>query len=237
MNRRESLKSLLLGAVATGAAATGCAPDIKEKEATSTAVNAAFNDYGRTPSETLHDLKVMSETFFSESEMQNITILSDIILPATETAGSATEADVPAFIEFMVKDIPTYQTPLRGGLMWLEKESQQRFAKDFAILTPAQRIEIVEDIAYPDPEDPNLEYGVRFFNTLRNLVATGYYTTKMGFEDLGYVGNRPNVWDGVPAEILAEHDVEYDPEWLAKCVDQSKREDIAEWDDEMNLLT
>ena len=65
----------------------------------------------------------------------------------------------------------------------------------------------------------------------------GYYTTRIGFDDLGYVGNRPNIWDGVPEEILADHDVELDPEWAAKCIDQSTRETIAEWDDEGNLLT
>ena len=59
----------------------------------------------------------------------------------------------------------------------------------------------------------------------------------MGFEDLGVTSNFANVWDGVPEEVLANHDVDYDPEWLAKCVDQSKRNDIAEWDEEGNLLT
>ena len=66
---------------------------------------------------------------------------------------------------------------------------------------------------------------------------TGYYTSRMGIDDLGYKGNLPNVWDGVPDEILKEHDVAYEPEWLAKCVDQSKREDIARWDEDMNLIS
>ena len=66
---------------------------------------------------------------------------------------------------------------------------------------------------------------------------TGYYTTKMGWDDLGVTSNFANVWDGVPEEVLANHEVDYDPEWLAKCTDQSKRNDIAEWDEEGNLLT
>jgi hypothetical protein len=41
----------------------------------------------------------------------------------------------------------------------------------------------------------------------------------------------------VPEDVLAKHGKSYDPEWLAKCVDQSKRNDMAEWDDEGNLLT
>ena len=79
--------------------------------------------------------------------------------------------------------------------------------------------------------------GIKFFELMRNLTLTGYYTTRMGMDDLGFVGNFPNTWDGVPEEVLKDHDVAYDPEWLAKCVDQSKREVIAEWDDQGNLLT
>ena len=59
----------------------------------------------------------------------------------------------------------------------------------------------------------------------------------MGIKELGYVGNQPNVWDGVPQEVLDEHNLSYDPEWIARCVDQSKRMDIAQWDEEGNLIT
>jgi hypothetical protein len=82
-----------------------------------------------------------------------------------------------------------------------------------------------------------MAYGIVFFDLMRNLTLTGYYTTKMGLDDLGYTGNFANVWDGVPAEVLADHDVDYDEEWLAKCVDQNERMTIAEWDEDGNLLT
>jgi hypothetical protein len=72
---------------------------------------------------------------------------------------------------------------------------------------------------------------------MRNLTLTGYYTTEMGIKDLGYKGNQPNVWDGVPQEVLDEHGLSYDPEWIARCVDQDKRNDTAEWDAEGNLIT
>ena len=55
--------------------------------------------------------------------------------------------------------------------------------------------------------------------------------------DLGYKGNIPNVWDGVPEDVLKDHDVSYDEEWIAKCVDQSKRNETAVWDEFGNLLT
>ena len=195
--------------------------------------------YGRLPKEIERDQKLMAEIYLNEHELATIAVLCDIILPATDMAGSATDAEVPEFIDFIVKDMPHHQLPMRGGLMWLDIESNRRFNKTFLTCTDAEQIEIVEDIAYPDEEGkkPEMAPGIKFFNLMRNLTVTGYYTTKMGFDDLGYVGNRPNIWDGVPEEVLADHDVELDPEWAAKCIDQSTRETIAEWDDEGNLLT
>ncbi|MGB5652513.1 MAG: gluconate 2-dehydrogenase subunit 3 family protein, partial [Robiginitalea sp.] len=78
---------------------------------------------------------------------------------------------------------------------------------------------------------------IQFFNLVRNLTVCGYYTSKVGIEDLGYKGNMPNVWDGVPQDVLDKHGLAYEPEWLEKCVDQSQRGVIAEWDEDGNLLT
>lgn len=195
--------------------------------------------YGRLPEELERDKRIMSEVYLNEDELATIAVLCDIILPATDSAGSAVEAKVPEFVEFIVKDIPSHQLPMRGGLMWLNIESNKRFNTAFKDGSNEQQIAIVEDIAYPDPEGkkPEMAPGIKFFNLMRNLTLTGYYTTEMGFKDLGYVGNAPNFWDGVPPEVLAEHDVDYEEEWLAKCVDQTKREVTAEWDDDGNLLT
>ena len=95
----------------------------------------------------------------------------------------------------------------------------------------------MDDIAYPEKASDNMKVGVNFFNRMRDLTMTGYYTTKMGLDDLGYVGNRPNVWDGVPQDVLDRHGMSYDPEWLAYCVDQATTYIAAEWDDQGNLLT
>jgi len=239
MKRRDSLKYMLVGTIAgaTVTSTTSCKTEIDD--AKGVVKDNTKNLYGRTPSEIEHDDKVNVETYFNEHEMLTIATLCDIILPATPSAGSATEAKVPDFIEFIVKDLPGNKLPFRGGLMWLDTEANQRFEKRFIDCTPEQEIEIIDDIAYPDPdgEKPEMAPGIKFFNQIRNLTMTGYYTTKMGFEDLGVTSNFANVWDGVPEEVLANHDVDYDPEWLAKCVDQSKRNDIAEWDEEGNLLT
>lgn len=240
MNRRESFKTIILGMVSgatVGSVTTSCQPDTNTT--TETGATEELGLYGRTPREIAHDQKILSEVFLNEHELETIAILCDIILPATPTAGSATEAGVPEFIDFIVKDMPQHQLPMRGGLMWLDTEARRRFDQAFKACGAKQQMAIVDDIAYPDPdgEKPNMAHGIEFFNLMRNLTLTGYYTSKIGIEDLGYIGNFANTWDGVPPEVLAKHDVDYDPEWVAKCVDQEKRNVKAEWDDEGNLIT
>ena len=233
MKRRDTLKTLLVGTIAGGAAGTtlqSCQTDAGIEEVVGLGI-------GRTPFERERDKKFLNTQYFTDSEFDIIARLCDIILPATDTAGSATDAEVPAFINFMANDIEKLQLPLRGGLAWINNESLKRFGKGFAEITDEEQIKIVDDIAYPDAASESMSTGVSFFNRMRDLTMTGYYTSRIGVKDLGYVGNVPNVWDGVPQDVLDKHGMSYDPEWLAKCVDQSKRNDIAEWDENGNLLT
>ena len=238
MDRRESIKSFLIGSLAAPALLNGCSPQEASTDSGSTGDSAASKgQYGRLPEEKIRDERLMAQTFFTEDELATIAILCDIILPANEKFGSATDAEVPAFIEFMAKDLPAHQLPLRGGLAWLDHRSIKDFGAPFQDLTNEQQLTIADDIAYPDPDAERQSTGVLFFNRLRDLTLTGYYTTEMGIKDLGYVGNRPNVWDGVPQEVLDKHGLAYEEEWLAKCITPEQREAVAKWDDKGNLIT
>lgn len=237
MDRRESLKSLVFGSIAGGLALAGCHPEL-DKEAQE-AIELRSSDYGRTEKEKAHDEELFAKQFFTAHEMDSLKVLCALILPANEKYGSATDAGSPDFIEFMAKDYPPFQLSLRGGLMTLNHNANKAYGASFIELTSEQQHEMLEAIAYPDLEVPSSERPaqVQFFSLLRNLTLTGYYTSEMGIKDLGYKGNMPNVWDGVPQEVLDKHGVAYDPEWIAKCIDQSKRNIQAEWDEEGNLLT
>ena len=233
MNRRDTIKSLLLGSVAAGIALKGCAPETSE----GTIEKTDLPLYGRNEKELIRDQEILKSTFLNKHEMETIAILCDIILPANEKSGSATDAGVHEFIEFIVKDLPSHQIPIRGGIMWLDNFSNKLYNKEFIACSNTEQKAICEQIAYPGKTKPALKQGEQFFSRMRNLTLTGYYTSKMGIEDLGYKGNMPNVWDGVPEDVLASHGLHYDPLWLAKCVDQSKRADIARWDEEGNLIS
>src|SRR5687768_11355715 len=198
MDRRKSIKALLIGTAATGVLLESC--DTKDKKA-ETPATAAVNEDDRMEEEKVILKKLREDTFFTPEEMATITVLADIIIPKDEVSGSASEAKVPDFIEFIVKDMPAHQTPMRGGLRWLDLQSLKRFEKRFTDIDPKQRLEIVDAIAYPNKATPELKQGVAFFSLMRNLTATGFYTSEIGIKDIGYMGNRPNQWKGVPDNV------------------------------------
>ncbi len=220
---------MIAGTVTSGFMFSGCLTD-GESETTGLQPVAPTPGYGRTPEEASRDREIMSGHFFNQHEMATITVLADLIIPKDEHSGSASEAGVPDFIEFIVKDIPSYQLPLRGGLMWIDQESRKRFNLDFKDLEAARQKEILDDIAYPDEVKPEFTHGARFFSNLRNLVATGFFTSKMGIEDLGYVGNTPNVWDGVPEDVLKAHGLAYDEKILKQSIKPEERNQIMDWE-------
>ena len=238
MDRRASLKSLLLGTVAGGLAVHGCTPREASEAAEQLIPEGGFG-YGRTPEETEQIRKLQEEPYFNPHEMETIAVLANLILPPNEEFGGPLDAEVPEFIEFMAKDYVPFQVTLRGGLMWLDHKSNTSFGLEFKSAEEARQKELLDTIAWYDAETPMNEQPleIQFFNLMRNLTVCGYYTSKMGIEELGYKGNMPNIWDGVPQEVLDKHGLAYEPEWLAKCIDQSKRGIIAEWDADGNLLT
>ncbi|TAE36426.1 MAG: gluconate 2-dehydrogenase subunit 3 family protein [Runella slithyformis] len=165
---------------------------------------------GRLKEEAIRDAKLMADKFFTPHELKTVTALCDIIIPADDKSGSASQAGVPAFIEFMMKDQPQHQTPMRGGLMWLDNQSNKRFGKKWIECPKNQQMELIDLIAYPAKAKPDVKQGVAFFNMMRNFTATGFFTSQMGIKDLGYAGNMPNKWEGVPADVLKQYGLSYD---------------------------
>ncbi len=233
MDRRDSLKSMFIGTLAGGLVIQGCAPG----EEAVVSPEPDKKGYGRTKEETARDEKLMQEVFFRPDELETLAVLCDIILPSNAKFPSATEVGVPDFMEFIVKDLPYHQLPIRGGLMWLDNRSNRRYQKVFRSCSLEEQRSLCDEIAFPDRTDAELQPGIQFFSLVRNLTLTGYYTTKEGIEDLGYRGNTTQIWDGVPQEVLDDLGISYDESWLAKCVDQTKRNEIAQWDEEGNLLS
>jgi gluconate 2-dehydrogenase gamma chain len=215
MDRRNSIKALLIGTASSAILVDAC-KNINSKLPEDTA--SPFLGADRMIEEKAAYEKLMAlPDFFTEHEMKTIMVLEDIIIPKDQISGSASDAKVHEFLAFIVKDKPELQVPLRGGLRWLDMQGLKRFERSFVDITPQQQLEIIDDIAYPAKAKPEMRQGVAFFSVMRNLVATGFYTSEMGVQDIGYAGNKPNQWNGVPDDVLKQYGLSYTEKELKEC--------------------
>ena len=144
MDRRESLKSLLAGTAGAGLLLAGCNPELSEE--TQKAISKGTSNYGRTPKEAAHDATLNAQQYFNAHEMSTLGVLTALILPNNGTHKSAAEVGVPEFIEFMAKEVPSFQLTLRGGLAWLDHESNTRFGSAFKDAPETNQHELLEPI-------------------------------------------------------------------------------------------
>ncbi|MEI2272062.1 gluconate 2-dehydrogenase subunit 3 family protein [Sphingobacterium sp. ML3W] len=201
MNRRESLKALGFIAAGSGLLTAAC----NTKDAKNTTAANADKLPGVQDFEYERTARLKEEKFFDEHEMATITVLADIIIPKDSKSGSASEAGVPDFIEFMVKDLPDNKIPMRGGLRWLDLQTKRRYGNVFIKCDTKDQLALIDEIAYPELAKPEMQQGAAFFSLMRNLTSSGFYTSEIGIKDIGYAGNKPGVWNGVPDDVLKEH--------------------------------
>ena len=176
MDRRDYLK--LMGIAAVGVTLPGCAPTDVEKARTVTA--------RQEPDGTFADYALQ---FLTAAEFEDVAILADIIIPADDVSGSATDARVPEFIDFTLWDRPIYRTPFRGGLAWLNQACRDAFGTPLAACSETDRLAMAERLAWPEVAAEEDAIGVAFFSLMRDFTASGFYSSRMGVDDLGYMGN------------------------------------------------
>lgn len=147
------------------------------------------------------------ELVLTDDEMEIVGALCDVIVPADDRSPSATQVGAHEFINEWVS--APYDGPrndlvmVRGGLQWLGRESNARFGADFIDLTLDQRHQICDDISSEADAAPEFRTAARFFDKIRDLTSTGFWTTEEGMADLGFIGNVPlSSWDGPPREVL-----------------------------------
>ena len=139
--------------------------------------------------------------YFSATQFATLVALCDMIIPKDEKCGGAVEAGAPEFIDLLTSENEKFQLRLGGGLSWLDNYSTDHYGKVFVDCAPEQKKEILDLIAFRKnaKQDPSLSQGVSFFAFLRNMTCDGYYTSKIGIADLGYIGNTsPREFPGCP---------------------------------------
>jgi gluconate 2-dehydrogenase gamma chain len=204
ITRREALK-LFTSAPAAAAVALSWTPleaaRAHERMQTAARQSAARN----TPFE---------PAFFTAHEYATVVVLVDLIIPKDERSGSATEAGVPAFMDFMMSDQPKRQIAMRGGLALIDHLCEERFDNTpFVDCTDAERRQVLDDIAFTGKVKPEHVHASAFFASFRDLTASGFWTTRMGIDDLGYRGNTfVGRWNGCPDAALTKLGVSYGPD-------------------------
>ena len=170
---------------------------------TETEAEAAAQAAGTARQTAQRTATVYKPKFFTPHQWATVSMLADIIIPKDDRSGSATDAGVPEFMDFMMIDTPARQSAMRGGLAWLDRECNKRFDKTFVAATDGQRKEILDEISWPRRARPELAAGVAFFNSFRDLTASGFFSSKIGVQDLQYMGNTfvPK-FTGCPEPVL-----------------------------------
>jgi hypothetical protein len=200
ISRRDALKM----AAVTPLAGVAASPQLERVERFMASLEATENNQ-----------QAYVPKFFTAREWRTVRVLADYVIPRDSVSGSATDARAPEYMDFVLHDELTNENnriAMRGGLAWLDNECRKRFdGKTFILASDAQRREVLDDIAYPRRAKPEHSYGVTFFNRFRDMTAAGFYSSKMGWDDLKYIGNVFNPgWNGCGDAANAKLGVSHD---------------------------
>ena len=179
VSRRDVLKSLSIGAAASSVLRVIPLQAAEYAHHMISSEKAASKAGAYTPK------------FFPQQQYKTLQALCQTIFPADADSGGAIEAGAPEFIDLLTSENPQYQLTLGGGLMWLDSVCLDRHGNAYLECTAQQQTEILDCIAYRKTivQDASLSQGVAFFAFLRNLTADGFFTSKIGIQYLGYIGN------------------------------------------------
>jgi hypothetical protein len=147
---------------------------------------------------------------FDEHQWRTVRVLCDLIIPADERSGSATQAGVPEFIDDWLdfrkredgNDLVAAQ--ILGGLMWVDQEARKAFGRDFASASPEQQTQILDRVAWPQRAAAADRRWATWFNHFRDLTASGFFSSKPGIADLPFLGNKAVAeWKGCDPKVWA----------------------------------
>jgi hypothetical protein len=145
---------------------------------------------------------------FDDHQWRTVQVLCDIIIPADDRSGSASQAGVPEFLDEWIafrtgQDLnEDLQAQIFGGLMWLDRESNHLFEKNFVDAAPGQQKQILDRIAYPKKAAKEDHPWAMFFSVFRSLTVSGFFSSKAGVADLPYLGNTAVLeWKGCDPEV------------------------------------
>ena len=196
--RRDALK-LLAAAGAAAAIGFGRADVVHAAERAAAALEAAGAQGA-----------AFTPKVFTPDEWREVRILVDLVIPRDARSGSATNAGVPEFMDFILQEYPGNRRAMRDFLAWINAESRRRFSRGVQSCTDAERRAILDDIAWPKKARAEFKSGADLFSQFRDFTASGFFSSKVGVKDLQYIGNAAlAAWPGCPPAALAKLGVSY----------------------------
>lgn len=140
--------------------------------------------------------------FFTAHEMATMKRLAELTIPADEGGPSAADVGAHEFIDLICSKAEEIGNAYTGGLLWLDGAMLSKHGKKFIEAAPGEQTEMLDLIAFKKNDSAALRPGIEFFALARRMIADGYYTTRQGLKDLGFLGNKATMkWD-VPAASL-----------------------------------
>ena len=133
--------------------------------------------------------------FLDEHQNETLLILSDLIIPATDTPG-AKQALVNRFIDLVLAaESHDRQRSFLDSLAYLDGESMRRYKAAFRYLKRDEQDDLLHSLAYPHAgsnwtgEGATPDIGHGHFEKLKQQIAGAYYSSEIGQRELGWDGN------------------------------------------------
>jgi hypothetical protein len=133
---------------------------------------------------------------FDAHQNETLILLSDLILPATDTPG-AKAARVNQHIDLLLRDGPAEnREKFLEGLGWMDGYARRKYGHALIGCTLEQQTAVLETLSASHEE--GTEAGRRFFQSAKSIIARTYYNTEIGYRELNKGGRVPATF-GCPA--------------------------------------
>lgn len=170
MNRRELLLSTLLGGVGATAAALPA--------------SALEFPSGLDASKEL-EKPDWKPVFIDAHQNETLIVLSDLIIPATDTPG-AKEALVNRFLDLLMSaEAAETQRAFLSALAYVDGASFKQHGSAFVYVAHSQQIELLDQITEASP-------GTLHFEKLKTWIVGAFYSSPIGLKELGWDGTFPH---------------------------------------------
>jgi hypothetical protein len=178
LDRRQALRTLAFGGIGA-VAAPAWAETLAE-------IARGHADHAHTAVTAVAEAAPWAPKVFDAHQNETVVVLSEMIIPQTDTPG-ARAAKVNEFVDLVLDDASeSDRKQFLKGLAWMDARSQELFGTDFVSAAPEQQTALLTILASPKNKAFEDQVGIDFFNAIKGLTITGYYTSEIGMkQELG----------------------------------------------------